>query len=250
MELKKIAAKHGISITYLAETSSTNDAAREEGFGHGGIVMAERQSAGRGQRGNHWESAEGQNLTFSMVLNPTFLPIPDQFLLSETVSLAIADTLEMYGLQARIKWPNDIYINGRKVAGILIENDIKGATLHRSIVGIGLNVNQVVFSPALPNPASMKTSAGREFDRAEVLDRFVAAFNARYRTLSEGEENRIQADYHALLYRQGEPARFSLPDGTQFTGVIQNVRRSGELIVAHSDGRFAGYFFKEIELLK
>lgn len=248
MELKKIAAKYGISITYLAETSSTNDAARTEGFSEGDIVIADRQSAGRGQRGNHWESNTGENLTFSMVLNPSFLPIADQFLLSETVSLAIVDVLEMYGLQPRIKWPNDIYIYNRKVAGILIENDLKGTTLYRSIVGVGLNVNQTVFSPALPNPASMKTAVGWEFDRTEVLENFIAAFGARYRSLSERKIDHIETDYHARLYRQGEPTRFSLPDGTEFMGVIKNVRRSGELIVAHPDGQIAGYLFKEIEM--
>lgn len=249
MELEKIAAKYGIMITHLAETSSTNDAARAESFGEGDIVIAERQSAGRGQRGNQWKSNEGENLTFSMVLNPSFLPIADQFLLSQTVSLAITDMLEAYGLQARIKWPNDIYIEDRKMAGILIENDLKGATLSRSIVGIGLNVNQTVFNPSLPNPASMKTADGREFDRAEVLENFIAAFTIRYRSLSEGHTDRIEADYHSRLYRQGEPTRFSLPDGTQFIGIIKKARRSGELIIAHPDGRFAGYFFKEIEFL-
>lgn len=243
----KIAERFGIQVTYLAETPSTNDAARGGGFGEGDIVIADRQSAGRGQRGNRWESGEGENLTFSMMLNPSFLPIPDQFLLSETVSLAIADTLEIYGLRARIKWPNDIYIDGRKVAGILIENDIKGTTICRSIVGVGLNVNQTVFSAALPNPGSMKMSAERKFDRAEVLENFIAAFRARYRSLSEGDANGVETDYHARLYRRGEPTVFSLPGGTQFTGIIQSVHRSGELIVTHPDGRRAGYFFKEIE---
>lgn len=108
-------------IYRIDETTSTNDEARDAKYRHGDIVWAERQTAGRGQRGHTWTSPEGENLTFSMVLEPRFLPVGEQFLLSEAVTLALTDTFAAYGIDTRIKWTNDIYIGDRKLVGILLE---------------------------------------------------------------------------------------------------------------------------------
>ena len=110
-------------IYRIDETTSTNDEARDAKYRHGDIVWAERQTAGRGQRGHTWTSPEGENLTFSMVLEPRFLPVGEQFLLSEAVTLALTDTFAAYGIDTRIKWTNDIYIGDRKLVGILIEHN-------------------------------------------------------------------------------------------------------------------------------
>lgn len=235
-----------MKVEYLAEATSTNDVARDGSFGHGDVVVAEVQTAGRGQRGNRWESTEGENLTFSMVLKPTFLPVANQFLLSEAVALAVADALAEYGIAAQVKWPNDIYVDGRKIAGILIENDIMGATMSRSIIGIGLNVNQTTFDPSLPNPVSMKIAACRDFDRREVLDRVIMALAMRCGVLAEGDDSLIVHDYHHRLYRLGEPARYMFPDGTVFTGIIECVRPGGELVIRHADNSTGEYLFREI----
>lgn len=232
---------------YLAETTSTNDEARDDRFGHGDIVVAEAQTEGRGQRGNSWASESGKNLTFSVVLKPTFLPAANQFLLSEIVSLAITDMLSRYGIDAKIKWPNDIYADGRKIAGILIENDLKGSVMYRTIAGIGINVNQTVFDPALPNPTSMKLITGEDCDRIEVLDGFAEAFFKRYAALEKGYVNGIERDYHTRLYRVGEPASYLLPDCTSFTGVIMHVQQSGELVMQLADGTVRRFLFKEVE---
>ena len=159
-------------IYRIDETTSTNDEARDAKYRHGDIVWAERQTAGRGQRGHTWTSPEGENLTFSMVLEPRFLPVGEQFLLSEAVTLALTDTFAAYGIDTRIKWTNDIYVGDRKLVGILIEHNHAGASLSRTIAGIGINVNQTEFDPALPNPVSMAMVAGRTFDRGEVLEAF------------------------------------------------------------------------------
>ena len=156
-------------IHRIEETTSTNDDARDAKYRHGDIVWAERQTAGRGQRGHKWSSAEGLNLTFSLVLEPRFLPAGEQFLLNEAVALALTDTFAQFGIAARIKWTNDIYAGDKKLVGILIEHSYSGQTLARTIVGIGINVNQTEFDPALPNPVSMAMVAGRTFDRGEVL---------------------------------------------------------------------------------
>ena len=119
-------------IYHIAETTSTNDLAREERYGHGDVICAERQTAGRGQRGHTWTSPEGVNLLFSVVLCPTFLPAGEQFLLSQAVALALVDTLGTCGIDARIKWTNDIYAGDRKLVGILIEHHLAGGRLART----------------------------------------------------------------------------------------------------------------------
>lgn len=236
-------------LEYLEETASTNDAARDPRYVHGDVIVARRQTAGRGQRGNGWCSEPGMNLTLSAILEPAFLPAEDQFLLSEAVSLAVADTLAQYGIAAQVKWPNDIYVGGRKIAGILIENDAAGSRLSRSIVGIGLNVNQMKFDPAIPNPTSMKLEKGREFDLREILNRLLNALAVRCEMLRTDAEI-IARDYHNHLYRSGIPARYSLPDGSSFTGTLMHVGREGELVVQHSDGQTHSYLFKEIEFVR
>lgn len=128
------------------------------------------QSRGRGQRGNSWSSSAGANLTFSVVLCPGFLETAQQFYLSKAVSLAVCDTVESFGVRPQVKWPNDIYIDGRKVAGILIENDLAGNFLSRSVVGIGINVNQTEFDPALPNPTSLAVAAAGSWTGRKFLD--------------------------------------------------------------------------------
>ena len=162
---------HRTRYHFLEETTSTNDEARNPRYGHGDAICAERQTAGRGQRGHTWSSEEGRNLMFSLVWEPRFLPVSEQFLLSEAVALALTDLFGGYGIDARIKWTNDIYAGDRKLVGILIEHNLTGDRLSRTIVGIGVNVNQTRFDPSLPNPSSMCLETGCEYDRQEVLHR-------------------------------------------------------------------------------
>ena len=172
-------------IHRIEETTSTNDDARDAKYRHGDIVWAERQTAGRGQRGHSWTSAEGENLTFSLVLEPRFLPVGEQFLLSEAVALALTDTFADFGIDTRIKWTNDIYVGDRKLVGILIEHSYTGPTLGRSVAGIGINVNQRVFDPALPNPVSLAQAGGRKFNRSRLLETFLVRCLRRYAQLDE-----------------------------------------------------------------
>ena len=178
---------------FLEETTSTNDEARNPRYGHGDAICAERQSAGRGQRGHTWSSEEGCNLMFSLVWEPCFLPVSEQFLLSEAVALALTDLFGGYGIDARIKWTNDIYAGDRKLVGILIEHNLTGDRLSRTIVGIGVNVNQTRFDPSLPNPSSMHLETGCEYDRQEVLHRLGDCLAARYEQLEKGDREALQA---------------------------------------------------------
>lgn len=236
-------------IHRIPQTTSTNDEARNPRYRHGDIVWAEHQTAGRGQRGHIWTSPEGENLTFTLVLKPRFLPVNEQFLLNEAISLALTDTFGDLGVDARIKWTNDIYIGDRKAVGMLIENNCSGGRLARTLAGIGINVNQTAFDPALPNPVSLAQAAGRTFDRAEVLERFLDRCAERYAQLERGESETLQGDYIRRLYRLGERHPYRRPDGTLFEATIEGVRSSGALQLRHADGPPAEYLFREVEFV-
>ena len=234
-------------IYYIEHTTSTNDEIRNPKYGHMDVVWAEYQSAGRGQRGHSWHSTEGQNITFSLLLTPTFLPVTEQFLLSEIVALSLVRTLAEYGIECRIKWTNDIYAKDNKIVGILIEHALAGDCLARTIVGIGLNVNQESFPSDLPNPTSMFVERGVKFDRREVLERIVAHLEELYRELEFGNKEMIERLYVDTMYHLGEPHTYAYPNGERFTATIRGVRHSGELCLEHDDGVVREYAFKEVE---
>lgn len=141
----------------LEEVSSTNTwlAQHADELLHLTMVTAERQTAGRGQRGNSWESEPGANLTFSLLIRPEGVPARSQFSISEATALAVTDLLAIYGVKATVKWPNDIYVGDRKICGILIEHAVMGTSIMHSIIGAGLNVNQTRFVSDAPNPVSL-----------------------------------------------------------------------------------------------
>lgn len=229
--------------------TSTNDEARDPKYGHGDIIWAEEQLAGRGQRGHTWISPKGENLTFSLVVEPKFLPANEQFRLLETIALALCDAFKAFGIETRIKWTNDIYHADRKLVGILIEHFYSGATLRRTVVGIGINVNQANFDPSLPNPTSMHTITGKVFEREQVLERVEKAFAHRFAQLQQGDYATLARDYHTHLYRLGCEQLFRLPDGTEFTALIEGVASDGALVLRHADQTRHQYQFKEVEFV-
>ena len=231
-------------------TQSTNDDARSSEYQHMDVIWAEQQSAGRGQRGHSWHSREGENLTFSVVLTPEFLPIVEQFLLSEIVALSLVEALSEYGVECRIKWTNDIYTGDNKIVGVLIEHSLSGDKIVRTIAGIGINVNQREFSADLPNPTSMlRECEGREFDCAEVLARFEQALAHRYGQLREGAAEQLQRDYHERMYRLNEQHTYALPSGERFEATLRGVLPSGDLLLERADGSHHSYLFKEVEFV-
>lgn len=234
-------------IYRFSTLASSNDEAALKRYTEGDVIVAESQSAGRGQRGHRWESEVGQNLTFSLVLEPTFVAPVNQFLLSEAVALGVVDMLDGYGIGAKIKWTNDIYVGDRKLAGILIEHKLQGASLARTIVGIGLNINQRDFPSDLPNPVSMVQLRHFEFDRDEVLDRLVKTIMARYEQLRSGDDGPLQQDYHNRLYRLGMLDWYALPSGRRFRGTIMGVRPTGALVIENEKRERSEYLFKEVE---
>jgi BirA family biotin operon repressor/biotin-[acetyl-CoA-carboxylase] ligase len=209
------------------------------------LVTADHQTAGRGQAGHSWESERGQNLLFSLLVQPTLLPSAGVFVLSEAIALsirgAICDQLRSaaIALPVTVKWPNDIYVGDRKIAGILIENTLKGNHIKDSIIGIGLNVNQQEFLSDAPNPVSLCQLLGHEVDRMELLTRFLQ----RKPLVSPAETDGFS--YRNRIYRKGQLATYQDKDG-RFKATIQDVEPDGHLLMMDEAGQERRYAFKEV----
>ena len=236
-------------IYHFDITASTNDDARDEKYREGDVVWADFQTAGRGQRGHVWHSQKGENLTFSVVLEPQFVPIAEQFSVSEVVALSLVDMLAEYGVEAKIKWTNDIYVGDKKLVGILIEHSLSSSTLRRTIVGVGINVNQTEFDSAIPNPVSMAQLLGRQLDAEVVLQSFMKHLQCNYESLREGAMGVLHERYNTLLYRKNEWHTYALPGGERFSGAIRGTKPSGALAVEDKSGEVKDYLFKEIEFV-
>ncbi|MBI9063745.1 MAG: biotin--[acetyl-CoA-carboxylase] ligase [Marinilabiliaceae bacterium] len=236
----------------LDETPSTNTELKNQLSSHKlrefSIVITEHQTAGRGQQGNSWESAKGANLTFSVLLRPSFLEPHLQFYLSKIVSLAIIDVLHTHHIEATIKWPNDIYINDEKVAGILIESSLTGTQMDSTIVGIGLNVNQCVFVSNAPNPISLKQVTGLKYDLENLLNQLLNAIIIRYHQLQENQFDDIDTLYFQKLYRNTGVYSYRDQNGT-FVATLHKVNADGILTLLDQDGRKRQYAFKEVEFI-
>lgn len=202
----------------------------------GYTVWALEQFAGRGQRGNQWLTEPGTNLTFSVILHPRFLPIKEQFWLTMVMALAVAEyvSFALNSLDVRIKWPNDIYVKDQKIAGILIENVLEQSTIKYSVAGIGLNINQEVFDPSIPNATSFKLIAGKAFKLGDCLNSLLISIEKYYLELRSNNYKKIDDAYHKLLYRRGILCRLSI-NGKECKGTIKGVSASGHLLVDTDD---------------
>jgi BirA family biotin operon repressor/biotin-[acetyl-CoA-carboxylase] ligase len=210
--------------------------------------MAESQYAGRGQQQNKWHSEPGKNLTFSILLNPSFLPITDQFDLNRIVSLGVFDALEPYlGDKLKIKWPNDIYYDNRKLGGILIETHVQGSQIKNAIIGIGLNINQESFDPGAGNAVSLKQILHRDYDLRTILSEICGHIEAYYLNLKAGKFLFVRNTYLTRLYWLNEVKRFRSNDRV-FEGIIRNVKDEG-LLVVESSQVMQEFSLKQIEFL-
>jgi BirA family biotin operon repressor/biotin-[acetyl-CoA-carboxylase] ligase len=232
----------GQQLVWLPACPSTNTVAqqlqRENRASEGCTVITGHQTAGRGQRGNQWEAAAHENLTLSVIWQPTFLAATEQFLLSQAVALASLDWARRWlgasgETSLRVKWPNDLYVGNQKLGGILIENTLSGPKIQYSIVGIGLNVNQQDF--AVPTATSLGRLTGRHYDLAEAAARLLECLEARYLQLRAGRVRQLRQEYLAALYRYRQPHQF-LVDGLPVMGEIVGVEVDGRLAVQLSEG--------------
>ncbi len=244
-----------IEYIVLPEADSTNTWCREHASGLAlpTVVRAVAQSAGRGQRGNSWESAPGQNLTFSIVWHPEGLAPADQFSISEATALGVVDYLSRHGIEAKVKWPNDIYVGDRKICGILIEHSLMGSSLERSVIGVGINVNQKEFISDAPNPVSMCQLARKEFDLDEELGAVISEIAPLLEAVSSAAgREALHKKFLANLWR-GDGGIYLFRDvkeNCRFAGVIEGVEPSGFLLVKDNEtGNLKKYAFKEVEFI-
>ena len=207
------------------------------------VAAAFSQREGRGQKGNRWLSAPGENLTFSILLRPEALPLSELMSITFLSTLTIRDYLSAHDIRAAIKWPNDIYVGKKKICGMLIESLPDGGKLMAAVIGIGLNLNQTAFPPELPNPTSAKLLTGLDYDLEEALGEILEIFLSRLNLLSSSEgRTQLRSLYEEKLFQKGELCSYrDLKSGEIIEGEILGIAKDGRLNLS---GRL--FDFKEI----
>ncbi len=244
----------GSRILHLDRVSSTNAYAmkwmEEHSFPEGSVIVAHEQYAGRGMDFNTWESEPGKNLTFSIVLYPDILPLEKQFMLNKMVSLSLHDFMNpiLVNETITIKWPNDLYIGDRKVAGILINNIIQGSSFVGTVVGIGFNINQEVFISSAPNPVSLKNVTGQEYNLDRCLMDLCENLDRRYKELLMGDFRQMDYDYLQHQYRLGTFYPFTFRK-KRILAKIKSVDVYGRLILKTMEGEEVRSDQKEISYI-
>ena len=236
----------------VSQTASTNTylsrlAATLPG---GTVIYTPSQTAGRGQKGNSWESEDGKNLTFSMLLKRPPVKARDQFYLSEATALAIVEALAAEaGDGFTVKWPNDVYWRDKKACGVLIENSLDGADIAQSIIGIGINVNQERFLSDAPNPVSLTNITGREHDLEALLRQVCSRIGQLVESLGdEAAREDLHRRYMASLYRNdGAQHPYVDAAGHRFMARVDSIAPDGTLTLQHEDGTRHDYLFKEVK---
>jgi len=244
----------GKVLLELEEVDSTNSYAMnllsKNKPSEGTVISAHDQTEGRGQIGSNWESEAGKNITISLFLYPSFLPIKQQFLLNQAMSLSVFDFISRFiKTDVKIKWPNDIVVNDKKIAGTLIQNILAGNHFQTSIIGIGINVNQTYFRSDVPNPTSLKLETKSENDLQNLVNLLCCDIEKRYLQLRADHSSIIQKEYLSNLYRYQEDAIYQRMDNDAvFSGKIIGVDESGKLLIDHTKGQSA-FSIKEVKFL-
>ena len=242
--MKNIIKLHSIGSTnsYLAGIAGD--------LPHASIVSTYNQTAGRGQRGNTWESEPGKNLSFSVLLRPHNIIAAQQFYISEAVSITIVNTLRQYitNHEVAIKWPNDIYVDDNKICGILIENTLSGINITQSIAGIGINIIQREFLSDAPNPISLIHYTGTEtpLDTSleEVSDEIISLFNY-YDSTRRFDD--LPSIYCSMTWRRKGFHPYITPNGYQFMARILYIEPNGILTLADTNNTPHSFAFKEVQ---
>ena len=218
------------------------------------VVTADYQSNGRGQGTNTWESEDGKNLLFSMLVKPTGIEAEKQFVLSMAEALALKEAIDSVisqgcdGEDVRLKWPNDIYWRDYKISGTLIETTLSGKTIKTCIFGTGIDVNQTVFRSETPNPLSLCSIVGTQIDREALLESIVTCFERYYKMVVDHNYDRIAGAYKAALYRRTGMHRYADRNG-EFCAEIKDVALNGTLTLQTDTGETRHYAFKEVKFI-
>lgn len=236
---------------FLNETDSTNNVIQQKlAQGHlpeGSVAVADYQSQGKGQRGSVWLSKPGENLLFSMALYPDFLKPDNIFWLSKAMALAAADFASNHCNGVQIKWPNDIFIDGKKTGGILLENTFRGSGIYASVAGIGINLNQDHFDELQSTATSLKMVSGKQMDVRECAAELSACIAHRYAQLRKGDFEILDRDYHSKLYRLNIQSKFQSGNHI-FNGTIKGVNEQG-LLMIDNGSEILNFEIKEVSFL-
>ena len=212
------------------------------------VVMVNHQQMGRGQMGTSWDSDKGKNMTISILVNFNNFKIEHQFYLSMAVSLGVLTVVNQYvKTMLFIKWPNDILAVKDKVAGILIENVLKGNRIDYTVIGVGLNVNQTEFNPSLSNVTSLKKITGRHFDLDEIVSKLITSIQSFVNYIESKDFKKLKQLYINELYKFNKPAMFKDNNGVLFLGKITDIADDGRLVVTLENETTRKFNLKEIK---
>ena len=239
----------GKKIVHIESCDSTNNYIANLISGgnidFGTVILADEQTNGKGQRGSKWQSRPAENMIFSLYLDSANLSVKNQFILTQFVSVSLVRSLLKFGLNASIKWPNDIYVNGKKIAGVLIENQMSGMMLSGSIIGIGLNINQTDFGQL--NATSLKLEKGAFSAVSEVAYVIINELNFAWENVLHRHASRINETYLEYLWRLNEKASFRDKNG-EFEGIIRGTEEN-VLLRMERNGEMVKYDLKEISFV-
>jgi len=241
-----------MKIIKLSAIDSTNDFLKKLAdkiqFVNGVVVQADYQTKGRGQLHNAWLSKAGKNLLFSVLYNFDTLQIANRFYLNKVVSIAVSSVLKRYIPNVKIKWPNDIMSFNKKIAGILIENVFSGNSIQKSIIGVGVNINQESFED-LPKATSLKIVLKRNLDIDFILQKILEVLEEQIHLLKEGKLKEIDAVYFKNLYRFQKPSMYYNGERGFFMARIIDVKKNGMLKMELEDESVTAFDLKEIQFL-
>ncbi len=240
-------------IIKLNATESTNTYLKEYCLKHKPedftVVVTEQQTQGRGQMGTLWQSEANKNLTFSVFKDVSAFKVEDQFYISMAVTLGIVKALkELHIPKIKIKWPNDILAENKKIAGILIENVIQKNSLLGSVIGIGLNINQKFFDN-LPHASSLHLITGIVYDKDEILHHVLKAIQISLNDMEKRKLLDLKSQYEKLLFRSGKPSTFRTSTDQTIMGFIVGITNDGKLKLKLEDDIIRTFDLKEIQLL-
>lgn len=240
-----------MEIITLSSTSSTNDYLLSLNTERELCVVTDYQTAGKGMGENVWESEQGKNLLFSLLVHPSWLEIQKQYLMSMTHAISLWQALSKYVDNPElltIKWPNDIYYKDSKLSGTRIDLNLQGFMMQDMVIGTGVNVNQMQFTGSAPNPVSMSQITGKTYAVADILHRILEAFEHNSTVLRGGGEEYIKKTYHEHLYRRKGTHLYRDKDG-EFMAEIVEVAANGIITLRRVDGSLSVYEFKELSFV-
>jgi BirA family biotin operon repressor/biotin-[acetyl-CoA-carboxylase] ligase len=246
--MKKIIGQHKV---FLSEVESTNtylsDKFSFEKNHNGMLLWVDNQTKGRGQNQNIWISEKSKNLTFSFIVFPSKLEVYKQFSISKFVCVALCEFLSKYHKNVKIKWPNDIYVDDKKIAGILIENSVIGKNIFNSVIGVGMNINQTEFAKNIPNPISLFQITNKEYELEDLLSEICTILNKYYEFLEDGKLELLDLHYHKYMYKINSEMNFK-SNNFQFKARIIGVDNLGCLLLK-TDNITKAYQHYEIQMI-